>query len=109
MKIDQVPDTTREEMPRNGFAPSVGIVATAAATGFSRGIVSFLHGLLLALQASRLEQARREIDSLRHLLPRAKEATGPDAAAHRCGGGHEPTRSGAQGPAEACRRPPRAA
>jgi hypothetical protein len=61
--------------------PSPGRIGTASALAvaawFARAIAGFMQSLLLALHESRFEKARREIDSLRHLIPTAKAATGP--------------------------------
>jgi hypothetical protein len=64
--------------------PSPGRIGTASALAvaarFARAIAGFMQSLLLALHESRFERARREIDSIRHLIPPAKAATGPRAA-----------------------------
>jgi hypothetical protein len=76
-----MPIQTPTKMPS---FPSPGRIGTASALAvaarFARAIAGFMQSLLLALHESRFERARREIDSLGHLIPTAKAATGLRAA-----------------------------
>jgi hypothetical protein len=57
--------------------PSPGRIGTASALAvaarLARAIAGFMQSLLLALHESRCERARRESDSIRHLIPRAAD------------------------------------
>jgi dihydrodipicolinate synthase/N-acetylneuraminate lyase len=109
MPIDQVPLKALMEMPRfRSPERTETAIAFAIATRLSRAIAGFLQSLLAALHESRLEKARREIDSLRHLIPTAKETTGPRGAL-LCRGADQSMRGPVRRPTEARREPSHAA
>ena len=107
MPINQAPIRIFMEVPRfrSSERTSTG-TAIAIAARVSRAVARIMQSLLLALHESRFEKARREIDSLRHLIPPAKEVMTPHAPT-RCGGGDQ--REPARKSAEARREPSQAA
>jgi hypothetical protein len=109
LPISQLPIKLHVEMPKLRSSELVGAaIAVAVAARLSRALARFMQSLLLALHESRLEKARREIHSLRHLLPTAKEVTYSQTSV--CGGGGDrPTHLPARRPAEARREPSQAA
>jgi hypothetical protein len=93
-----MPIKTLMEMPIFRSRERIGVPSTVAAR-FSRAIARFMQNLLAALHESRFEKARREIDSLRHLIPAVTSAN----ASLRCG--DQPARGPARRSAEARRTP----
>jgi hypothetical protein len=103
MPTDQLPTETLTKMPSFRSPGPIGTAsALAVAARFARAIAGFMQSLLLALHESRFERARREINSLRHLIPTAKAVTGPRAAVP-CS--DQPARRPEPKPAEARREP----
>ena len=92
---------TLTEMRISGSPGRTGVVSAVAAR-FSRAIARFTRTLLAALHESRHEKARREIDSVRHLIPAAKAVPRPHASL-RCA--DQPARGPARRPVEARQRP----
>jgi hypothetical protein len=92
LPINQLPIELHVEMPKLRPSELVG-AATPVPAGarFFRALTRFMQSLLLALHESRLEEARREIHGLRHLLPTAKGVTYPQTSVGR-GGGHRRAR-----------------
>jgi hypothetical protein len=88
LPTNQLPIKMPVEMPKLRSSELVGAaIAVPVGARFFRALARFMQGLLLALHESRLEEARREIHGLRHLLPTAKEVTYPQTSVCR-GGGH---------------------
>lgn len=98
MQIDQVPIKSLTEIPRLRSPERGTAVGFAIVARLGRAIAGCMQSLLAALHESRLEKARREIDSLSHLIPAAGELTGLRARHPR---GDQPTREPTRRRAEA--------
>jgi hypothetical protein len=97
MPINRAPTKTLAGIPKFRL-PEWAVGAPSVAARLSCAVARFMQSLLLALHESRFERAQREIDGLRHLLPKAEEVTRLHAHL-RCGGGDR--REPARRPAEA--------